>query len=158
MSQPTIKLIEAIRKTAQKLERGVEYQWGHMGSCNCGLLAQELTSKSKGEIHSSAMERYGDWTEQLNDYCPTSGLKMDDLIDELLSNGLTTTDLAQLEKLNNPEVLKMITPVHGYIKHNKREDLLIYLNTWATLLEHKFSTLVEISDVFDNSKQLEKVF
>ena len=40
MAKATPVLIEALRKTAKKLEKGARYQWGHMGCCNCGNLAQ----------------------------------------------------------------------------------------------------------------------
>ena len=50
-------LIAAIEKTTLNLSKGSPYQWGHMGSCNCGNLAQELTKLSKAEIHSYAMQR-----------------------------------------------------------------------------------------------------
>ena len=50
MAKATPILIEAIRNTAKKLETGAPYQWGHMGSCNCGNLAQEITDLSEKEI------------------------------------------------------------------------------------------------------------
>ncbi len=36
-------LIEALRRTAARLATGAEYRWTHMGSCNCGHLAQTVT-------------------------------------------------------------------------------------------------------------------
>ena len=67
MAKATPFLIEAIRNTARSLEKSEKYQWGHMGSCNCGHLAQELTRLNASEIHQRAMQKYGDWNEQLND-------------------------------------------------------------------------------------------
>jgi glutaredoxin-related protein len=69
MEKPSLPLIMAIRSAAVKLESSTIYQWGHMGACNCGFLAQEVTKLTKEEIHARAMMRHGDWTEQLNDYC-----------------------------------------------------------------------------------------
>ncbi|WP_342626366.1 hypothetical protein [Belliella baltica] len=63
MARPSVELISAFRRTIDKLKNGAPYQWGHMGACNCGNLAQEITEFSKGEIHQDAMQRYGDWNE-----------------------------------------------------------------------------------------------
>jgi hypothetical protein len=100
MARVSTHVIEALRNTTAKLEQSNEYQWGHMGSCNCGFLAQEVTHLSKKEIHTRAMMQHGDWSEQLNDYCPTSGLPMDDVISELIAFGFDSDDLKHLERLS----------------------------------------------------------
>ncbi len=139
MAKPTPTLIQALRATASKLEKSAQYQWGHMGSCNCGHLAQELTRLKPSEIHQRAMEKYGDWNEQLNDYCPTSGLLMDDLITEMLNAGLDTIDLKNLEKLSDTEVLRSLPANKRFLKHNVRDHVVLYLNAWASLLEKKWA-------------------
>ena len=138
MAKATPELIAGLRRTANKLEKGAGYQWGHMGCCNCGNLAQELTGLSKAEIHQYAMRRHGDWTEQAMDYCSTSGMPMDLLISQLLDAGLSTEDLKNLEKLSDPEVLRNMPQDRRYPKHNVREDVIAYMQTWANLLEEKF--------------------
>ena len=90
MAKKNLSVVHALRRTAEALRQSSEYQWGHMGSCNCGYLAQQITKLKKNQIHSFAMQRYGDWNEQLNDYCPTSGLPMDDLISEMINFGFDT--------------------------------------------------------------------
>jgi hypothetical protein len=65
MAHANPELIQALRRTAQKLSIGNPYQWGHMGSCNCGNLAQELTQLTKAQIHEFAMQGRGDWREQV---------------------------------------------------------------------------------------------
>ena len=55
MARPNLDLIAALRRTARKINDGAPYQWGHMGSCNCGNLAQELTKLTKAEIHAHAL-------------------------------------------------------------------------------------------------------
>ncbi|MEI2422162.1 hypothetical protein V6O07_17920, partial [Arthrospira platensis SPKY2] len=80
MAKATIEVIRALRLTADKLEKGSTFQWGHMGSCNCGNLAQTVTHFSKEEIHKYALEKRGNWSDQLIDYCPTSGYPMDMII------------------------------------------------------------------------------
>jgi len=139
MAKATPILIEAIRQAAKKLEKGAPYQWGHMGSCNCGNLAQEITKLSEKEIHAHAMKGNGDWQEQVIDYCPTSGLPMDLLINQLLEAGLTTIDLQNLERLSDKKVLAVTKKTKTYLKHNKRDDVILYLNTWSNLLEEEIS-------------------
>ena len=138
MAKATPELIAGLRRTANKLEKGAGYQWGHMGCCNCGNLVQELTGLSKGEIHQYAMRKHGDWTEQAMDYCPTSGMPMDLLISQLLDAGLSTEDLKNLEKLADSEVLRNMPEDKRYPRHNVREDVVAYMQTWANLLEEKF--------------------
>lgn len=135
MAKPTLALIDALRHTARHLEAATQYQWGHMGACNCGFLAQEVTKLTKKEIHARAMAGHGDWNEQLNDYCPTSGLPMDELITELLDFGFDADDLRHLERLDDREVLEMF-PLEGrHLKHNLKRDVVKYLHAWADLLE-----------------------
>lgn len=139
MAKANPQLIAALRRSSGNLRKNSPYQWGHMGSCNCGHLAQEITSLSKKEIHARALRsRSGDWNEQLIDYCPTSGLPMDEVISEMLSAGLDREDLMHLEKLSDPAVLAHISGQNQYLQHNRREDVIQYLEAWAGLLEEQW--------------------
>jgi hypothetical protein len=139
MANPTPELILGIRKTIKKLKNGVPYQWGHMGACNCGNLAQELTKLNKGEIHAYAMQRHGDWNEQLIDYCPTSGYPMDLMVGKMLETGLTLDDLMHLENLSDPEILKFIAAEkRQHISKNNKSDVIQYLEVWVRDLEEKW--------------------
>jgi hypothetical protein len=145
MATANLPLLDALRRTARKLENGVAYQWGHMGSCNCGNLAQELTRLSKGEIHAFAMQGRGDWREQVEEFCPTSGLPMDLLIADLLNYGLTTSDLQHLERLSDPKVRKLIPfERRNQLEFNRRDDVVLYLKTWADLLEAELLASIEL--------------
>jgi myosin heavy subunit len=146
MAIVSITVIEALRTTISNLEKGASYQWGHMGSCNCGNLAQVITNKNKAEIHQSAMRRHGDWNEQLFDYCPTSGLPIDHIIDEMIAFGFTKQDLAHLEKLSNPLVLQNLPLEKRYLKHNIKTDVILYLKTWASYLENQLIENISIKD------------
>ncbi len=137
MATISIELIQALRNAAKKIEASNQYQWGHMGLCNCGFLAQEITNLRKEEIHTSAMQRYGDWNEQLNDYCPTSGLPMDNLISAMLDFGFDSDDLKHLERLSDSEVLGALPFGERNLKQNIKTDVVTYLNTWAKVLESK---------------------
>ena len=64
MAYPTLQLIQALRKTADRLETSAEYKWSHFAHCNCGHLAQTVTGLSAREIQDGAMRREGDWGEQ----------------------------------------------------------------------------------------------
>ena len=145
MAKPSVALIQKLRQAARQIGTGSPYEWGHMGSCNCGHLAQAITQRPKGEIHASALQRHGDWEQQLIDYCPQSGLPMDQIIDEMLALGLTRQDLTHLEKLGDPTILRALPPERRYLRHNLREDVVLYLKTWADLLEQQLLSKVSLS-------------
>lgn len=135
MTSKKQKLVTALHKTANKLEHGQKYQWGHMGSCNCGNLAQELTNLSKAEIHRYALlSRSGDWADQVSAFCPNSGLHMDIIIEEMLRAGLTREDLINLERLSDKKVLSSLPIDERHLEHNKKSDVVKYLRAWADLL------------------------
>lgn len=137
MARDSYKLMMALRETAARLANGATYEWGHMGSCNCGHLAQTITQYTKGQIHGAAMWRYGDWREQLRDYCPHSGLPMDEIIDQMLEVGFTREELAHLEALSHPLVKERLPQHRRHLKHNLRDDVVLYLTMWADVLEEQ---------------------
>jgi hypothetical protein len=147
MAQPSIELITALKNTAAKLEKSNYYQWGHMGLCNCGFLTQEITSLTKEEIHTRAMQRHGDWTEQLNDYCPTSGLPIDQIIQKMLAFGFDAEDLKHLERLSSPMVLRALPVGERNLKQNVKADVVKYLRAWAGLLEEELLKKVSLSEI-----------
>jgi len=135
MARPNPELIAAIERTVVNLNKGAAYQWGHMGACNCGNLAQELTKLSKAEIHSFAMQRYGDWNDQIMEFCPTSGYPMDLMIQKMLDFGLSLQDLSHLERLSDPEILAKIPEELRYkLSKNSKGDVVLYMQNWAKLL------------------------
>jgi hypothetical protein len=147
MATANLPLIYALRKTAQNLKKGAKYQWGHMGQCNCGNLAQELIHMTEAEIHAHALStREGDWSEQTGAYCAQSALPMDMMITKMLEAGLTQADLQHLEKLNAPAVLALMPAHMKYPRHNVREDTIVYLETWAKMLENELIELIELPD------------
>ena len=127
------KLVSAIRRAADNISAGDGYEWGHMGRCNCGHLARELTSLSAADIQRYAMEKSGDWADQVLDFCPTSGMTMDWLISELSSYGLSHRDLIDLERLSNAEVLESAGSIE--LSKNNAAHVAHYMNTWAGILE-----------------------
>ncbi len=109
MARANPELIGALRQTAERLSGDVSYQWGHMGMCNCGHLAQSITGLASAEIHQSALIREGDWEQQARD-----------------------EDVRHLEKLSDPEVVRRIG---RYLRFNNRDDLVLYMRTWPDMLE-----------------------
>lgn len=150
MAKPNQELIAAIRRASKKIREGSDYQWGHMGKCNCGHLAQELTHLSKEEIHRSAMAKSGDWSEQVLDYCPTSGFLMDQLIGTMLEAGLDRTDLICLEKLSSPTVLQRIQAARKPLNHNVKADVTLYMNTWADILEERMLEKIQLPEISES--------
>jgi len=139
MARSNPELIAAFRNTISKLKKGAPYQWGHMGACNCGNLAQELIYLSKEEIHRHAMTKSGDWNEQLNDYCPTSGYPMDLMISKLVDKGLSIEELKHLERLSDPKILVHIPlPKRNLLAKNNISDVIFYLETWLEILENQW--------------------
>lgn len=149
MTVPSRALIEALRTTADRIHGGARYQWTHMGACNCGHLAQTVTELSAAEIHAMALRKQGDWRDQVledeatPEYCPTSGLPMDALIERLLDLGLTRRDLAHLERLSDPAVLREL-PVGGRtLDYRRRTHVVAYMHAFATKLERQLTGAVD---------------
>jgi len=78
------------------------------------------------------------------DYCPTSFMPIDLLISEMLGAGLTTTDLKNLEKLSDPAILRRLPAEKRFLKHNLRDDVVLYLSEWARMLEEQWLERVEL--------------
>lgn len=136
MAQASVELVRALRVTAERLARGAEYRWTNMGACNCGHLAQTLTRRSKEEILWIAMDKAGEWAEQAVEYCPDSGYPMDHIIGTMLEAGLSPDDIAHLEKLSCPRVLRALpVELRLTLSFREREHVVQYLRTWADLLE-----------------------
>ncbi|MGF1485385.1 MAG: hypothetical protein ACFBZ8_13595 [Opitutales bacterium] len=99
-------------------------------------MAQSLTGLSAEQINrQAATERLDEWSELANDYCPHSGLPVDSVIDQMLKAGLEIRDIHHLEYLSDKSVLAGLPGGFRWLRRNRREDVAIYLRTWASLLE-----------------------
>lgn len=139
MAYPNQILIDALRTTAKRLRDGAYYAWGHHGGCNCGNLLQVLTRLSKEEILQCAQEAHGEWTELAIEYCETTNTPLSKIISELLSVGLTNTDIHNLEWLEDREVLEKLPGGFRWLRKNLREDTILYFETFADLLASRLS-------------------
>jgi hypothetical protein len=130
-----LELIRALRETAEKLRNGADYAWGHHGACNCGNLLQVVTRLSKEEIVRYAHMGAGEWTELAEDYCGITSTPVDLLVSELQRLGLTPMDIHNLEYLEDKSVLEKLPGGFRWLKRNVREDVIVYFETFAQILE-----------------------
>jgi len=144
MAQPNIELIAALRETAKRLQNGAPYAWGNHGTCNCGNLLQVVTNLSKDDILYYAQTGIGEWTELAEEYCVVSNAPVAMLITRLMETGLTPTDIHNIEYLQDRDVLDRLPGGFRWLKRNQRDDVVVYLETFATLLEDKLLQQVEV--------------
>jgi len=140
MAYPTTELIEGLRTAAASLRKGNPYSWGNHGSCNCGHLLQAVTELSPGEILRYAHTGVGEWTELATEYCGVTDAPVELLVSKLKAIGLTAVDIHQLEYLENRDVLKVLPGGFRWLKRNKREDVILYFEAFANLLERKLTS------------------
>ncbi len=138
-----MRLREALLVTAARLREGASYSWGHFGSCNCGHLAQTLTQRSRAEIHRLAVERAADWGDAAVAHCPDSGLPIDHIIEEMLAVGVTLSEIRHLETLSDRRVLRALPDERRHLQRNQRDDVVLYLETWAGLLADELPLAAE---------------
>ncbi len=139
-------LATALRATAARLRLGADYQWGHFGACNCGHLAQTITDLPRAEIHRAAVESARDWGDATVDYCPASGLPIDHILGRMLAAGLTLAAIKSLEELDDRRILARLPGGRRHLRRNAREDVVLYLETWAELLDEERATFAEAAE------------
>ena len=137
MAHPNPELIGALRETARRLRGGAYYAWGHHGGCNCGNLIQVVTNLSKEEILAHAHHGTGEWTEIAESYCGVTNAPHSLLMHKLELIGLTPVDIHNIEYLEDREVLKALPGGFRWLKKNRREDVIEYMEAFAGVLEHR---------------------
>ncbi|MCU7552421.1 hypothetical protein OCK74_25100 [Chitinophagaceae bacterium LB-8] len=152
MAYPNVELINALRKAATNLRNGAHYAWGHHGSCNCGHLLQVITHLSKDEILRYARTGSGEWTEIAEGYCGVTSAPAYLLIGKLEELGLSPADIHYLEYLGDKEVLKSLPGGFRWLKKNIRQDVILYFETFAQLLEDRLATLVLSGNLMPSRK------
>ncbi len=144
MATPNIELIVALRETATRLKKGTHYAWGNHGACNCGNLLQVVTHLTKEEILQYAHSGIGEWSELAEDYCGITDAPVSLLIFKLEQLALTPSDIHNLEYLEDKDVLKRLPGGFRWLSRNVRDDVIIYFETFADLLEEKLLQHIEI--------------
>lgn len=137
MAKSNPELIGALRATAQRLTAGAHYEWGHMGRCNCGHLVQTITCMSDQEIVQAADHHLDEWTEHAKDYCEGTGHNVDTLFLTLQEMGFGYQDVIHLENLSDQRVLARLGNDRRYLRRNCVEDVTLYMQTLAALLEEE---------------------
>lgn len=144
MAQANLPLVQALRKTAERLRDGAPYSWGHHGSCNCGNLLQVVCNLSREEIVTYAHTAQGEWTEIAEEYCPVSNTPLYLMMQQLEKLGLTPTDIHNIEYLEDRRVLNNLPGGFRWLKRNVREDVIVYFESMANLLEDELLRSIEI--------------
>jgi hypothetical protein len=136
MAKANRELITKLHEAADKIENSNEYNWGHVGRCNCGHLAQCVTPLDKKEIYAYArIQELDEWTEYANDYCPQSGAPMDTIMDAMFEIGMELQDIHNLEYLSDKKVLEALPGGFRYLEKGKKHNAALYMHTWADVLE-----------------------
>lgn len=137
MALANLELVNALREAAKNLRNGAHYAWGSHGACNCGHVLQVVTKLSKEEIVRHAQTVHGEWTEIAEDYCGVTNAPAYLLVSKLEKLGLTPTDIHNLEYLEDRKVLEGLPGGFRWLKKNIREDVVVYFETLATMLEEQ---------------------
>jgi hypothetical protein len=149
------KLINALKETADRLKNGNHYAWGNHGSCNCGNLLQVLTPFDSKDILQIAQTGIGEWTELAEETCSITSIPISNLLGVLQQAGLTPVDIHNIEYLEDKAVLKALPCGFRWLRRNLREDVILYLETFASILEVELErrTSQTINGAFASAKQ-----
>jgi hypothetical protein len=145
MAYPNTALIDGLRTAAAGLVSGNYYAWGHHGACNCGHLLQATTQLTKEEIVTYAHTGIGEWTELAQETCPVTDAPINLLLHKLQQLGLTPTDIHNIEYLEDRDVLNRLPGGFRWLKRNVREDVILYFESMAIMLEEKLISNVEVN-------------
>ena len=150
MAHPNLALIGALRQAACNLRNGTPYAWGHHGSCNCGQVLQVITHLSKEEILHYAHTGIGEWTEMAEEYCGFTQVPAYLMISKLEAIGLTPTDIHCLEYLQDREILEHLPGGFRWLQKNVKEDVILYFETMADVLQEKLLQSIELPELGTN--------
>ncbi len=154
MALATIELVNGLREAANRLNNGAYYAWGNHGGCNCGNLLQVVTNLSKEEILKYAHSGVGEWTELAEEYCGVTNAPFSLLIKKLEDIGLTPTDIHNLEYLEDKKVLHQLPGGFRWLKKNVREDVALYFETFASMLEDELLAQIQIPEITINTTKV----
>ncbi len=153
MAKPNPRLIHSLLKTTERLKNGARYEWGHMGRCNCGHLIQTVTDMSDYEIVRSIDFELDEWTEHAKLYCDGSGHKIDDIFRSLETIGFDYEDVINLEYLSDPAVIRALPDDRRYLRRNKLNDVIIYMETLADILKKEHLESIQTGKSLEVAKQ-----
>lgn len=140
MARSNPELINALRDTADRLDSGARYEWGHMARCNCGHLVQTVTGMTDTEISCSVDHQLAEWTDHAESFCAGTSYKVDDLFRELGRIGFDHRDVMALENLSDNRVLTRLPAGRKRLRRNQANDVSLYMRTMADMLEEETPT------------------
>ncbi len=136
MAIASVELIKALRDTSKRIGGNrSNYDWKNIGACNCGNLVQIVTGHEKKQIHQHGIQKHGDWEMLVYLYNDNGKYEIDKIIKALLDLGFSLSDIVNLENLSDPEILARVPGNKRFLKRDVREDVILYLETWANMLE-----------------------
>lgn len=148
MATASLEIIEVLRETSKRIGTSKSgYDWKNIGACNCGNLVQVVTGMDKKRIHKSGIQKHGDWEMLVYLYKENSQYEIDQIIKTLINLGFTPEDIVNLESLSAPEILQRLPEERKYLKRDKREDVVFYLETWANLLEEELVENIDLTEL-----------
>jgi hypothetical protein len=80
---------------------------------------------------------------------------MDLLIADMLNAGLESADLQHLERLTDRRILERLPREKRYLRHNFRDDVVLYIATWADMLEEQLLAKIKLPNM---ELEKEKIF
>jgi len=159
------KLITALRQSAAAVRNQTfGYEWSNMKSCNCGVVACALLGYDQEKLNTSLPTKpQYNWLKFVGEYCPVTGLPEHLVLRAMTDAGLSPRDIIELEAMSNQQVLARM-PVQYQTKivggwwamlfgrtrevkqprpfhYTNRQDLVLYLEAWADLLEEQADPL-----------------
>lgn len=173
-------LISKLKLAITALQDGtIRYDWYCHESCNCGVVAQALLGKNRVEIEemfkpvlrgmSEYKESHEDavvnltWKDGVSLFCPITGNSMYDIFNKLMEAGMSKADMAHLEYMDNPAILKR-SGIETKEKYTKKEMVTkkIPNGFWRNLFNmpektHKVEEEVTKERVVDYYKSQEKL-
>lgn len=117
-------LINSLRIAVNALKNDtVRYNWSEQCSCNAGIVSQAVLNLTADELQEKRSTLFGKlsafnkeqkddkkldltWKNAIKIACPITGKNMPEIINDLEAAGLTREDIAHLEYLENPAILK----------------------------------------------------
>lgn len=108
---------------------------------------QVVTDLSKEEILRYADSGIGELTELAEEYCGVTNAPFALLIKKLSDIGLTPSDIHNLEYLDNKKVLQQLPGGFRWLKKNVREDVALYFETFANMLEEELLEQIQIPEI-----------
>jgi hypothetical protein len=148
MARPSLELADALRRTAKRIGAArTNYDWKNIGACNCGNLVQIVTGQEKREIHMSGIQKHGDWEMLVYLFKENSKYEIDKTIKKLVDFGFALEDIVNLENLSCPVILGRLPEDKKYLKRDRREDVILYLETWAEMIEEQLMKGINIGSL-----------